>query len=152
MQRFYGFLKDESGSATIEFCLWIPLFTFFLMATIDASVLWVTHSQMWNVARDTARRITTRELNSGAQADCYAMWQLGADECSGWEDDWEKNGVDYQKYFVQSTIDGNEARVLIQVNIGNASVFGFWVYGFGLMVDEWMRAQVIMRREPAVVS
>lgn len=155
MERFYAFLKDEKGSATVEFVIWIPLFTFFLMITIDASVLWVTHSQMWNVARETARRITTGELASAAAADCYAMWQLGADKCSGWDSDWEKkdqnnNMVAYQKYFVQSQIEDNEARVLISVNIGNAAVFGFWLTG--LPHEDWLRAQVIMRLEPPVVS
>jgi Flp pilus assembly protein TadG len=46
------FLRDERGSATIEFVLWVPVFMILLVATTDASILYLHHTEMWNVSRD----------------------------------------------------------------------------------------------------
>lgn len=58
MLRFSEFLSDERGSPTIEFVLWMPLITTLTIVVIDASTLYLTHSDMWIIARDTARRMT----------------------------------------------------------------------------------------------
>ena len=76
MQAAAAFVRDERGSYTIEFCLWIPVFLFFLAATIDASMLYLTHNAMWNAARDTARRVTTGELPTEQSAKDYLATQV----------------------------------------------------------------------------
>ena len=47
----------------MEFCLWVPVFLFFLAATIDASMIYLTHNAMWNAARDTARRVAVGQFH-----------------------------------------------------------------------------------------
>ncbi len=49
---------------TIEFVVLMPVFIFILLFTVDASVLFLTRSDMTNVARDVVRRMSTRELDS----------------------------------------------------------------------------------------
>lgn len=137
MVRFRDFLRDEHGSATIEFCLWIPLFMFFLAATIDASVLYLTHTEMWNIARDTARRITTRELDTPGEASNYARSQLFGDH----------------QWYVNVWIEGNSALVVIETYIWDASVFGIWsMWGGGPPLSRTLKAEVTMRLEPPVAA
>ena len=59
MRCFDRFIRDEQGSATIEFVLWVPLIVALVAIVIDATTLYITHTEMWNVARDTARQMTT---------------------------------------------------------------------------------------------
>jgi Flp pilus assembly protein TadG len=52
---FDRFLRDERGSQSIEFILWIPIFVGLLIIVMDATTLYITQTEMENVARDTAR-------------------------------------------------------------------------------------------------
>lgn len=65
-------MRDKQGAVTIEFVLWIPIIVALLVTAIDATTLYVTHTEMWNVARDTARRITSGVIRSEAQAVSHA--------------------------------------------------------------------------------
>ncbi len=58
------FLKNERGSSTIEFVLWIPLFALMLMITSDASFVYLTSTRMENVARDAARRVSMGQIST----------------------------------------------------------------------------------------
>ena len=62
--RVSEFLCDEHGSATIEFVLWVPVYVIILVAVTDASVLYLTHTEMWNTARDSARRISVGAMTA----------------------------------------------------------------------------------------
>lgn len=65
------FKKDADGSVTIEFVLWVPLFVFFLLLVVDASVVFMTQSNYWSVSRDTARLVARHALTADA-ASTYA--------------------------------------------------------------------------------
>ena len=62
MRKLYEFVQDEHGGPTIEFVVLVPAFMFFLLLTVDASVLYLTHTEMYNVARTTARQISVGEI------------------------------------------------------------------------------------------
>lgn len=49
--------RDQNGSSTVEFVLWLPLFAFMLMLTANASFVYLDLTRMENAARDGARRI-----------------------------------------------------------------------------------------------
>ncbi len=49
---------DESGATTVEFVLWVPVFMLILMLTVDVSLLFLRQSNLWQVARDTARQVS----------------------------------------------------------------------------------------------
>ena len=76
MHSVLTFLRDERGSQTIEFVLWIPIIGALMVLITDAFLLYMTHTEMWNVARDTARRMTTKNLVTKAEAEAYASSQL----------------------------------------------------------------------------
>ena len=58
---------------TIEFVLWVPIVLGLLVTAIDATTLYITHTEMWNVARDTARRMVTGKLRTLDEAEAYAV-------------------------------------------------------------------------------
>ncbi len=54
MRNVFAFLRDETGAVTIEFVLWVPIFVGLLVFVTDASIIYLTHSDMWSVTRDLA--------------------------------------------------------------------------------------------------
>lgn len=123
------FLRDEQGSATIEFVLWVPVFVILLVATTDATILYLHHTEMWNVSRDVARRVAVGDLT---EADAVGVV--------------ENEMFLYSSAYTVATSLPTELNVMIQIqtSISDASVFGF----FTPVLDRFLTAQVIMRREP----
>ena len=122
------FLRDEQGTVTIESVLWMPVYVVIMVAAIDATILYLHHTEMWNVSRDVARRIALGDMT---EADAAALVQ--------------KELSLYSSGYVVAT--GSPAdpvvRVRIQTQIASASVFGFYRHILGT----YMYAQVTMRRE-----
>jgi len=77
MKKISAFLADDRGSQAIEFVLWLPILGGLLFLVVQATSLYITHAEMWNVARDTARRLTTGYFGTTAQAEAYAVSQIG---------------------------------------------------------------------------
>ena len=166
MRTIWAFLREDRGSYTIEFCLWIPMFLVFLAATVDASLLYMTHNNMWNAARDTARRASTGEFKNDEEIIDHleGVLLLGGN-----------------RYFLPITemIDrtgeagnGPEVRVAIQTTIADASLFNIfgaidWWFGAyspgeenygcasayeGNIMSCALHAEVKMRLEPALAN
>lgn len=70
-KRVRGFLHGESGGATVEFIMMVPLFMGLLGLFADASMLYMRQSELMNVARDTAR-IVSRNAMTATEAVSYA--------------------------------------------------------------------------------
>ncbi len=70
-KSFTRFLVEENGTATVEFVILLPLFTMILLLVADASMLFLQHTSLMNVSRDTAR-IVSRHAMSPAEAKLYA--------------------------------------------------------------------------------
>jgi Flp pilus assembly protein TadG len=121
------FLRDEGGSATIEFVLWVPVFVVLLIATTDATILYLSHTEMWNVSRDIARRIAVGDITADE-----AVTEAG------------KELFLYNRGYRVATDVGIDVVVEIQTNVGDASVFGF----FKPVLGRELSARVVMRREP----
>ncbi len=66
-----NFFADESGTATIEFVLMVPLFAMVLLLLADASFLFLRHTSLMNISRDTAR-IVSRYAMTPAEGKAYA--------------------------------------------------------------------------------
>lgn len=108
MKRFLSrFRRDENGNATVEFVLWLPLIAGIIVGTFDLNIVLMTQSNMWQVARDTARRVSTGELTASA-AQAYALEQL---DYMGFE-----YGVD--------VTDGDDVVVQVQTYLSNVAVLG----------------------------
>ena len=76
MLSFDSFIKDSKGAVTIEFTVLVPAFVFLLVLFADISIVYLTHSEMYNAARDIARRMSTHELETEADVQAYAEEHL----------------------------------------------------------------------------
>lgn len=55
------FLRNESGSVTIEFVLWLPLALYLVLMAVDATFAFLGLTNMWQVARESARELSRYE-------------------------------------------------------------------------------------------
>ena len=124
-----GFLNDESGALTIEFTTLVPFFVFLLVLFADASILYLTHSEMYNVARDAARRMSTEELRSGQDVVAYASQRLNLGD---------------REYTVSAKF-GGDMGVVISVPLGEAAISGYF---FSPVIGRHLVASASVRREP----
>ena len=129
MQAVSRLLGDDRGMATIEFVLWVPVFATILLAAVDATVLYLHHTEMWNVARDVGRSISIGEMTENEAVDAIEarLW-LRSDH-----------------YWVQTSDPRNlEAQLYIATKVSNASIFGF----FKPILGEVLQIGLVMRKEP----
>ena len=129
MWSVFAFLRDEKGAVTIEFVLWVPIFVSLLVFVTDASIIYLTHSEMWNVARDTTRRMTTRQLKTVTEARDFAAARLFLG----------------QRTYVIEPDFGGEMNVTIAIGLDDATIFGFF---FESILGKSLVASVTMRNEP----
>ncbi len=129
MRGVFTFLRDEQGVVTIEFVLWVPIFVGLFVLVTDASIIYLTHSEMWSAARDTTRRMTTGEITSRAQARDYAAAHLF---------------LSSRTYVIDPDF-GGEMNVTIAIGLDGAAIFGFF---FKPILGRSLVASVTMRREP----
>jgi Flp pilus assembly protein TadG len=136
MRGILTFLRDERGSQTIEFVLWLPIIGALLVVISYASILYMTHTEMWNVARDTARRLTVGTLLP-ADAEDYARSQLKL---------YEVFGTGYQIIATEDEA-ASTMTVVIRLGAGDAAFDAGFLGGFSL-VGGTMAARVVMRTAP----
>jgi len=80
-KKFKAFLRQENGSSSIEFVLWVPLVLAILLLIVDASMLFMSRTHAIRVLQDTNRLYsvgqftgTPTERITAAQA--YALARL----------------------------------------------------------------------------
>lgn len=124
-----GFLRDDQGSATIEFVLWVPIFVVLLVATTDATILYLHHTEMWNVSRDVARRVAVGDMTE-AEAVNVVQSEMFL----------------YSSAYTVATSQPTDldVQIVIQTQVADASIFGF----FKPVLGDFLTASVTMRREP----
>ncbi len=129
MRSDFAFLRDEKGAVTIEFVLWVPIFVGLFVFVTDASIIYLTHSEMWSVARDTSRRMTTEQFTTPAQARDYAAAHLF---------------LGSRTYVIDPDFAG-DMNVTIAIGLDDAAIFGFF---FKPILGKSLVASVTMRKEP----
>ena len=132
MHRTFRFLRDERGSQSIEFVLWVPVFVALLVIVIDASTLYLTQTEMENVARDTARRIIKGLPPNLAEVHA-------------------RNSIHLRDlpYLVEATFDEDTgAEVVISIETGAVSILG-WIKPLSI-TGATLGARVFMRPDPTV--
>jgi Flp pilus assembly protein TadG len=123
------FLKEDRGSVTIEFVLWVPIFAFLLMLTADASFMYLTITRMENAARDAARRVSIGQYDT-TTIDDYVLSEL-------------TDGP----YAVSADCSTNEyACVQISRSVNSIVTFGV----LQALVGQTVGAETKMRLEPGV--
>lgn len=126
---FKRFRKAETGAVSVEFVLWVPVFILILAITVDASILFKTQANMWTVARDVGRQMSTG-LYSNTQATTYAQEQFAAWGISG-------------SVNVSQTNDN----VSVTVSVPVSAVVPFNIVG--AFTDGNIVASVVQRKEPS---
>ncbi len=129
-RRFRRFVRDDKAAVTVEFVLWLPLFIIILFLIVEVSLLFLTQSSMWNVARDTARRISTHEFGQAA-AETYAT---GAMTFGG------------HPYTIVADAAGPEVSVTITTSVGDVLLFSY--SPMAAFAGSQLVARVILREEP----
>lgn len=102
-------LRDEEGAVTVEFTALFPFFVFLLVFFADSTIIYLTHSEMFNAAREVSRRVSTGEIETLSQAETYAndKLMLGA-----------------RTYFVDVDFAGESKTVRIGIPLYDAAIFG----------------------------
>lgn len=129
MSRLLSFVSDEGGAVTVEFVTLVPAFVLLLVFFTDASIIYLTRSEMWNVARDVTRRMTTDEITTPAQVKSYV----------------EQHLLLYGPSYLVTPSFESDMSVRISVGIGDAAIFGAWL---GPVIGQTLTTSVTMRREP----
>lgn len=127
--RVGRFLRDQKGAVTVEFTVLVLPFIMMLVFFVDASIIYYTHSEMFNVARDIARRMSTEQLETMDEVHDYAR---------------ERLHLGQRTYFMDAEF-GADMTVTIAVPIGDAAIFGAW---FEPIIGRELVATSSMRREP----
>jgi len=139
MRGMLTFLRDDRGSQTIEFVLWLPIIVSLMVIITDASILYLTQTEMWNVARDTARRLSSGQLKTENAAVIYANQQLNLYDPA---------------YVVTATRDRTNGvvtsmTVVITVDVADAAIFGYFLTP---VLGSAMEARVRMRYPSLVLA
>ena len=129
MRSVLTFIRDEKGAVTIEFVLWVPIFVGLFVLVTDASIIYLTHSEMWSVARDTTRRMTTGQFTTRAEAADWAAAHLF---------------LGNRTYVIDPEFT-DKINVTIAIGLGDAAIFGFF---FEPILGQSLVASVTMQREP----
>ena len=134
MRGIQNFIRDGRGFQTIKFVLWLPIIASLMMFITDASILYLTQTEMWNVAHDTARRLSSGQLQTENDAIVYANQQLNLYDPA---------------YVVTATRDTATAMtVVITVDVVGATIFGYFLTP---VLGETMVARIVMRSDPSLV-
>ncbi len=120
------FIKRDEGNATVEFVLWLPLIAGVIVGTFDLNTVLTTQNHMWSVARDTARRVSTGELDATTGSE-YALEQL--------------TFMNFE-YGVDVTV-GDDVVVEVETFLSNVAIVGV----MGDMGSYGINATVTMRNE-----
>ncbi len=125
------FRKDEKGSATVEFVLWVPVFVLVLTLIVDASALFSTQAKMLRVASDTTRNIAMNVIST-TQAEEYVA----------------AHGFTGENYTVSVNMVGDVVRTELSIPISDAAMTSL----FSLASDSTMKVAISQRLEPTFLE
>lgn len=79
--KFKAFLRQEDGSSTIEFVLWLPLVMAILLLIVDSSMLFMSRTHAIRVLQDTNRLYSVGQFTGTpaeriTKAQTYALNRL----------------------------------------------------------------------------
>ena len=132
MRGFRRFVRDETGAVTVEFTVLVPFFIFLLVIFADAAVLYLTHSEMYNLARDAARRMSTGQFENPNEVVTYSAEHLFLG----------------QRTYTVYTSFGPTMSVLVEVPIDDATIFGYF---FRPILGKSLIATAYWGREPRLL-
>ena len=133
-KKINRFLRDEKGAVTIEFTVLVPFFVLLLVLFTDAAILYLTHTEMFNVARDTARRMSTGQFETDADVLAYAQQRLH---------------VGGRRTYTIDPDFGAANRVTVFIPVSQAAIFGIW---FKPVLGQTLIASSTVQAEPPLMA
>lgn len=70
--RLSRLLKSEEGAASVEFSIWLPFLSFFLVIALDLNHAMTLNANLWQTTRDAAR--------------AAALWQVDESDIASYVD------------------------------------------------------------------
>jgi len=109
----------------------VPFFIFLLIFFVDASIVFLTHSEMYNTARAIARKLSVEEITTAAEARDFAAQNL----------------LLGQRTYTLTVPPAAfaEKTVTISVPMDDAAPFGYFMKP---VLGRFLVATATMRREP----
>ena len=129
----HRFFEDENAAVTIEFVAIFPFFIFLMLVFVDASILYLTRTEMFQISRDVARSISVGSLN--------------IDEVEGYVN---KKIMLAGRTYTLASFSGSLVIVEMSVNAGDASVFGIFTPVLGRTLG--VRVEMLREPTPEIVS
>ena len=138
MRCLDSFIRDEKGAVTIEFVLWVPVIMALVAIVIDATTIYITHSEMWNVARDTARRMSSALITCEDDAVQHALDTINLRE----------GAYDVQAFYGPTT----GAQVIVTAPLSDITItpISEGLYRGLMLSGGTISARVIMRQDPRI--
>jgi Flp pilus assembly protein TadG len=128
MRSFDRFIKDNKGAVTIEFTVLVPAFVLIMVLFVDTSIIYLTHTEMYNASRDIARRMSTHQLETDSDVQEYAAEHLF---------------LGTRTYTIDPSF-GGEMSVSIAVSVSQAVFFGAFfepILGNALVTTATVRSE-----------
>jgi Flp pilus assembly protein TadG len=138
-RRFITFRRDENGSISVEFVLWIPVFITLIAIITDLSIVYVVNANMYDVARDAARRWSQDRSGTEFPDDAAVRTFVTDNLVLGYD----RDEVFYEVNPLKDEA-ANEVTVAIRADSADVDIFGIMR---PLGVDNLV-AVVTMRLEP----
>lgn len=110
------FLRAETGSATVEFTLWVPAFIGIMLLGLDASTSFTRQSNLWSVSYETARIVSRHAMDAEA-GEAYARARM---RVGGYTPD------------VNVTIDESSQVVTVAVTVAPSEMAPFGILAMAL--------------------
>ncbi|MCL5777125.1 pilus assembly protein [Limibaculum sp. FT325] len=115
----------------MEIVLWMPFFLLLVFLTVDASLLYWRHGEMWNIARDVARTIASGSLDGTDNAAVQAFLT-------------DRLGITEATVQTAPTLDGQGIIVRVERNPDFLTTFSI----FSNLIGGDIAAEVVFRVEP----
>ena len=130
MRIAYRFIADDRGVVTIEFVSLVFFFMLFFAFFVDVCMVYLTYNDMYTVARDVSRRISTDQFETMQEIRDYTAERLLS------------FGITYSLAVDLTKI---EREVIITANVYESALFGSLLHQF---IGTTMSARASTRREP----
>ena len=131
MAGLAAFLRDDRGAISVEFTVLVPFFVLLLVFFADATVIYLTHSEMFNTARELSRRMATGQIQTQAQAEAYVA---------------DKLLLGQRTYYVWTDFH-NDKSVAVVIDVVDAAIFGHW---FRPLLGRELVATATVGEEPRI--
>jgi len=74
--RFSRFCRDDSGTATVESVIWLPIFVWMLALVINVSMIVFEKNQAYRVLQNANRILSTGYIQSEAETEAYIRQKI----------------------------------------------------------------------------